>query len=1071
MNLLKVWYCLCTLFCVYILCIVWHEQYEVTYRLDYERPMMRFLSCVPLNQIYAGQPAIDLDQMRVDLYEHLLKMRFNSAHQDSNDFIRNATESINYLILLDSLCFVCENNYELNLASLFFNYVNVKMFAFDVVSFDLIKMDKPFDMVTHLIVIHEDHPFSACRDRAYSRFHCLNDCFKSKNRLAKYYYSGDETGEPVLLNYQDDLSDYPGENRSIMVQEKGCFKQCKTDACRLSHFVLSNHEIYTLKTAKRTVYLKSRTFQAHRIIDRSNFWLQQIGLVCLLVGCSVRQLSFKLAKAVNTIIRQKHPIRQENPIRRKTPTGRDYVFLKGPIRCPIKMPFLKVTILMVCLFCSAYLYTQMILDYKARQSKPVRKEITMRLMQPETVHLIVCVHFRDILPGKGLSYLDGLTLSQLETLTELKSSDLVEAISLNYQNKLTPAHWRLVNTSTIFRFKERCYKLEIYPVFSEPRYQMVLSISKLSVKLKKSAALFLLVQNEQFSLDSYFLQLVYNFYKVEIKRSEPKCVHYEQLYSRLYPNCNSRKSCIDTCINRLSVKTHGRLTSWILRWVAHKNHFSESEWKRLTVKHDFADYKNLRTVCEEEIVNNASCNEVRFEQGTEIDYDSSERFNIELYYEVIRLIEEVPCWSLITLDILNVQTIFYGLNVLTILRMLHCFARTKFKLTNARLANRLALIFLLCLTGFACHTLNILSQTLNDDLTYSQHYQIADVKRMPTIVLCYNYPLIDRKRRLTGRYLNELTSNLRPDTVFRNISYLDEQSEWITLESNFKGRNFEIETFFFLSRKCFGLKLNLSYRNDQFYFSFDRMVLKVYFNHSFLAGNLMTTFFMTEVPGSIFFSRVSSLHFPQQKLSKVFSIIHSSIFLRYDDKFNTIRHLIRSPLSLLHGQNNLHDARAYLSGLLKGFRLANPKRVTLNLPVTEGLFDYEIDDEAFERYFSEVQNVTDHRTPANSNYEREFVVNTLSQRLKITADHPLEGSHFAFGLNYLAKVIVATNEQSYSSLILSLLNVLSIWFGLGVLDLHVCIRPLAVRVRLLCGCTRFLCSRFFRLKFLSAFKC
>lgn len=1031
------------LFCFYSLGIVWDEQYAVTYTLAENQPAMRYLSCVPLRQVYAGQKSIDLDRMRSDLYDQLANLYLGRRSVDSTEYIWNATKSRNYFIMLDSVCFVCNDSDKLQKTYRFFNYVNVSLFAIDMLSFNLVKLSKTGDLVTQLIVINEDHPFSECRDRAYSRFHCLNACFKAKNRLSKYFYAGDEAGGTIFLDYQDNQPN----GTSIAMQENRCFGQCKPDHCRLSYFVSSREDNYVNRYGRKGLNLQANTFKARRVIERSNFLLQQVGLVCLLAGCSVHQLSLKLLRVVSAKIGRRIKMR------------------------PIRFVSLKAATLLVCLFVSAYLYTCLILDYQARQSSPIRKEITMRLMEPETIHLVVCVDFSAIVPGKDQSYFHGLTLSNLEAQTNLENGELVEAISLDYQNKQTPVHWRIVKSSTIFRFKARCFQLEIYPAISEPRYQMVLAISKLTVRLKKMASLFLLAENEQYSSESYYLQPSYEFYKIETSLSKRRneCVDYEKLYEAIYegvwPSCNSRVSCIERCVNRLSIQRYGHLTARFLHWTAHKHHFNRSEWNTLKIRPgSIMVSENLTKGCEQQIVNNRSCNEVRFERSGESDYLSPNGFHVELYYQFVRLVEVEAAGYLLLLDILNIQTIFHGLNLYRFLLMIYSFVQTKLNW----LTGRPFWIYLICSTCFAYHTFQLLFKSLNDDLVWYQHFEIVESKRMPTAVFCYtiNYPssLIDKHRPLTGGRLQELTANLRPDTVFANVTYLNERSEWITLDnqSNFADANFKIETFFFIRRKCFGLQLNLTYPNDQFYFSLDHTVLRVYFNRSFVLHDQRACYFMTKVSDShFFFSPVLILRFNGFRQIELFSIVHSSLFLHYQDKFNTIRNLIRRPLSLLHGQNDLHDVQSYLRGLLKNFRLAFSNRVTLNLPITEKLFDYEIDDDAFERYFAEVQNVTDHSAPASANYEREFVVNSMTKSYpSLSAPHiPLDGFYFAFDLDFLVKVINVTNEQSFSSLILSLLNVLSLWFGLGVLDLYVGIHQLGLLVRRL-----FLCKRFFRLK-------
>ena len=105
-------------------------------------------------------------------------------------------------------------------------------------------------------------------------------------------------------------------------------------------------------------------------------------------------------------------------------------------------------------------------------------------------------------------------------------------------------------------------------------------------------------------------------------------------------------------------------------------------------------------------------------------------------------------------------------------------------------------------------------------------------------------------------------------------------------------------------------------------------------------------------------------------------------------KFQTIK----NPLSLFSGAYDANDVNRFTRRLLSGFRQTHGK-VTRNLPIKRSLFDYEIDDGLFERYFNETQS--DAR-PANFNNRRDFVINHSSQETKIAGQHD-----FVFSLLYL----------------------------------------------------------------------
>ena len=109
------------------------------------------------------------------------------------------------------------------------------------------------------------------------------------------------------------------------------------------------------------------------------------------------------------------------------------------------------------------------------------------------------------------------------------------------------------------------------------------------------------------------------------------------------------------------------------------------------------------------------------------------------------------------------------------------------------------------------------------------------------------------------------------------------------------------------------------------------------------------------------------------------------------------------------------------------------KLKTLNLPVEENAFNDEINDDLFEQYYLQES------TPMDSDkiyylekYQKLFAFNYQKEE-KFSESSP--------DLNYVAislkRKATFTNEDNFAKLILNLLNALSLWFDLGVLDCHV----------------------------------
>ena len=100
---------------------------------------------------------------------------------------------------------------------------------------------------------------------------------------------------------------------------------------------------------------------------------------------------------------------------------------------------------------------------------------------------------------------------------------------------------------------------------------------------------------------------------------------------------------------------------------------------------------------------------------------------------------------------------------------------------------------------------------------------------------------------------------------------------------------------------------------------------------------------------------------------------------------------------------------------------------SLNLPVEEKDFKFELDEDLFEQLY------------CSSNKKNRNKRNDMNYRQLVVSNHIRKkdsGSQIIFNLVFLQKIVSSTNEENLGMLILSLLNVLSIWFDLGVLDLH-----------------------------------
>ena len=178
-------------------------------------------------------------------------------------------------IFKHKFCFIRESKKDLSLFYYFFkDFQTPEFYLFKKDTYDLYKLKNSDEKVNQLVVKNKEYTYSNCT-KNYSKFKCLNDCFKEKYQLSKYFYTANEN-KTILLNYE--------YNQTIKDEEYKCLNECKKDDCKLVLFVSA--DIFDLK-------LKPIVFEADFFISRSEFWIQLFSLVCLIENISFYQLTIK----------------------------------------------------------------------------------------------------------------------------------------------------------------------------------------------------------------------------------------------------------------------------------------------------------------------------------------------------------------------------------------------------------------------------------------------------------------------------------------------------------------------------------------------------------------------------------------------------------------------------------------------------------------------------------------------------------------------------------------------------------------------------------------------------------
>ena len=890
-----VWFFVCFVFAFHGLYSLVKEGRETLYERHNKTEDVQRLACEKLADLYPDKREIDLVELRDDLYRHFngpgdsdWKRRYPDEFKR---LILNQTKTGGYLSLNGSVCLIANNWTKLRDIRRFLSH-KAMYFAIKRETFDLVKMQNWNDQIDQLVVLRKAHPYTNC-DKSNSRFFCLNNCFKRKARLARYFYSGDET-EPIQLNYDE-------RNATIKANEKICFDKCRRENCKMVQLI-------AIKKNSRTETLKARPK-----LRKVDYWIQFIGLVCSFAGLSIYELISITIEFIVSKVRR----RRRREMR---------------IALSLKCLYLKWTIIFLFLTFFGYLSTQRILKYKEEGSNPAEKE-ARRLIQPSVVRLAICLNIRNYI---GYRYED-MTMLEIERATDRVLNDLLNGIYTNYLDRLFKADYQ-VHPKVLFKGETRCFRLSIYP-----NYQTEPSNPKLTIKFKKDILyeVYLLSKNENLNVDSFEHSGQFAFQKRIVKRlrSSGKCVDYAEKYTR---NCTSRSNCIERCIQRRFIERFNRTTFGLYRPfpVIDRDWFSSTEWNTshlMKIGHHYDSQKMIyiSSECSKKIPDEQPCNEIKFELTVE-----TRQPEIDLQFDVERSVEESPSWYKLTLDLLNLQSIFFGFTVLQLLRFIFNFAQRDNKIVW------LLIIYLLCSIGASWHTYHIFDLIIRGELVPTSYYELAKQIEMPEMVFCYQ---IDKK--------------IDKRMMFSNITHLNESNDWMPFDLD------QVKRFSLVDSECFRFKIDQVYHRNQFHFSTENQILNVNLT---LFAKRKDAYFMTKNSETAEFSKVVYLDY--SRFFYKYSITHETSLYKYDDRFGFIR---------------------------KHFSSSFQKE----------------DDGDF-----------DGQRVANSSRPQRFVTNHLSVRYK--------GQDFTFSLAFLQKIVFSTNEENLGMLVLSLLNVLFIWFDLALLDLY-----------------------------------
>lgn len=501
------------------------------------------------------------------------------------------------------------------------------------------------------------------------------------------------------------------------------------------------------------------------------------------------------------------------------------------------------------------------------------------------------------------------------------------------------------------------------------------------------------------------------------------CIDYDE---KTKHDCKTRRNCIDQCICRRYIDKHSALP---LYSIIDKSILNSTSYNFTTIRD-----VELEIECFN-LNERPDCREVYFAESFKSSYQYGvDRISINLNFEFLVNQEIEPSLIKVYLNICNLESILLGTNATTRLLAIFSFLKKLFNFRWYRVYR--ILIFALCFIGFSMHIFGIFQAIIKNDLVDNGFFDKMKTYRLPNIIFCIDFTnsTIDVNHKLTGKYLDDLTKELNIENIFHEVRYFDRRQRkhlnFSRKSINATKKQLLTSHFYFLNQKCFEFKLDIKFKEIDFYTMTTKNILGIYFKNAF-ANQFEQVYFV--------FRR--SAHVKQLSNRFLYKLknVHTGLYFKYEinfelfvidreDKFEALK----SPKSLFFKSSKINDAKEYLENMLSNFK-GEYGLATKEIILDSGDFELEIDDELFQQYYTQIQNISDHDWLPVSLNSKQSIYNAYTQYNYGTKE--LNHSGFLFSISLMRRKLIKTNEDNYAKLIQSILNALSLWLNICVLDL------------------------------------
>ena len=990
---MKIWFCLCSLFLLYTISILIGERYDVTYTLDRKhRKPSNYSVCIPLVDLgiwineSSSERDVSLRDLSHKIYAHFGNLSEHDAIGELKSKILDTIRTHQYYYHYYHFCLIAKLDDETAFKKL---SKNAKFFIF---------LDKPYTFfinnyrsksINQLIILNKDYPYSNCRmyredkpNRRYNKFNCINKCLKRKRKLLKYWYDADES-ENVHLDDGDDQAN----------DDEWCYKvECKWNDCG---FIIKQ------PSTRRS---EIKVFKAFVLMSDFDFYTQFVGLISMFVGISafdtlswlMRVLYGKLQVLYRKLFRNSFIIKKVSKLIMKK------MKIKN-IGAKLNLSFL-----VLCIGLNLFLFVNMIQTHYVGIRYPLEKEFVE--LKYELISIAICVPLDE----------SNRTMKELELQSDHSFNRTVDAIYSLYINWKEKLNWTLTNKVFFRTNRDRCMRcFEIKLNAEERNFQRLVYDSKLVIKSKHENYSIFLFPVASFTTSQSIEYTVSNSFVKRCTRRDQlksKCMDYKE-----EKDCSSRMHCIERCINRATMNRYSCLS---VSTILDKDDFNSTEWNRRRCEFE---YDEIKQQCSE-IFNKADCIESSLELGDKT-YRTTVRKTkkIDLFYEIITLIEHYPSVYKLILDMLNVLSLLFGLNALKLFNtMFRLIDELLFRIPKVNQLVRprccykyfQVLNYSLCFIGFIGHSFFIFHLIIQGDLIYNQFYEQATVYSMPDLLFCFEIDVerqTDPNFKKTANHLNKLTDELNINSVFERIDYLNSSYKWTRFD--FKSNSsLKISVMFYQNLKCFELSHQIDYKEQNFHYKETASVVRLYFNRTILAMQ-RELFFLSKRKDTLQLTKIIAFHYDPLK-PRTYSIGQELYIVEYDDNFKLIKQLMST------NSNKANSIDDEISKFKSKFN-----STCYSLPITESDFDLEIDGMLFGQLILQNKLILDRESGKSFHFERKFLLNYLDTFEQRTFD-------FEFVPIFNRRKMIIQNSDNYTKLIVNLLTVLTLWFDFQILNTY-----------------------------------